>query len=58
METLEFEIVALNGLFLAVQKLSALSTTLAQVVSSTEDEEAELDKFPVEEVKKHSSHND
>uniref|UniRef100_G3P3W7 Pescadillo homolog n=1 Tax=Gasterosteus aculeatus aculeatus TaxID=481459 RepID=G3P3W7_GASAC len=43
------KIVALNGLFLAVQKLSALSTTLAQVVSSTEDEEAELDKFPVEE---------
>nr|XP_040050674.1 pescadillo [Gasterosteus aculeatus aculeatus] len=32
-----------------LEKLSALSTTLAQVVSSTEDEEAELDKFPVEE---------
>ncbi|KAL6114250.1 pes1 [Pungitius sinensis] len=32
-----------------LEKLSSLSTTLAQVVSSTEEEEAELDKFPVEE---------
>ncbi|KAM8886822.1 pescadillo [Spinachia spinachia] len=32
-----------------LEKLSSLSTSLAQVVSSTEEEEAELDKFPVEE---------
>lgn len=31
-----------------VEKLSALSASLARVVSSTEEEEAELDQFPVE----------
>uniref|UniRef100_A0A673CQB2 Pescadillo homolog n=1 Tax=Sphaeramia orbicularis TaxID=375764 RepID=A0A673CQB2_9TELE len=31
-----------------VQKLSALSTSLARVFSSVEDEEAQLDQFPVE----------
>jgi len=35
-----------------VQKLSALSTSLARVVSTAEEEEAEIDKFPVEEVRK------
>lgn len=34
-----------------VQKLSALSASLARVVSSAEDEEAELDQFPVEGVR-------
>lgn len=32
-----------------LEKLSALSTSLARVVSTAEEEEAELDKFPVEE---------
>ncbi|XP_034398290.1 pescadillo [Cyclopterus lumpus] len=32
-----------------LEKLSALSTSLARVVSTAEDEEAQLDKFPVEE---------
>lgn len=34
-----------------VQKLSALSASLARVVSSAEEEEAELDQFPVEGVR-------
>uniref|UniRef100_A0A4W6G9J8 Pescadillo homolog n=1 Tax=Lates calcarifer TaxID=8187 RepID=A0A4W6G9J8_LATCA len=34
--------------FWAVQKLSALSASLARVVSTAEEEEAELDQFPVE----------
>ena len=38
--------------FLAVQKLSALSASLARVVSSAEEEEAELDQFPAEGVRK------
>lgn len=37
---------------LALQKLSALSASLARVVSSTEEEEAEPDSFPVEGVRK------
>ncbi|KAK9522724.1 hypothetical protein VZT92_019170 [Zoarces viviparus] len=32
-----------------LEKLSSLSTSLARVVSTAEEEEAELDKFPVEE---------
>ncbi|XP_056275814.1 pescadillo [Pseudoliparis swirei] len=32
-----------------LEKLSALSTSLARVVSTAEEEEAEIDKFPVEE---------
>lgn len=35
---------------LVVQKLSALSSSLARVVSSVEEEEAQLDQFPVEGV--------
>lgn len=38
--------------FFAVQKLSALSASLARVVSSAEEEEAELDQFPTEGVRK------
>lgn len=38
--------------FLALQKLSALSTSLARVVSTAEEEEAEPDQFPVEGVRK------
>lgn len=38
--------------FMAVQKLSALSASLARVVSTAEEEEAELDQFPVEGVRK------
>lgn len=37
--------------FVVLQKLSALSASLARVVS-TEDEEAEVDQFPVEGVRK------
>lgn len=37
---------------MAVQKLSALSASLARVVSTAEEEEAELDQFPVEGVRK------
>lgn len=37
--------------FMDVQKLSALSASLARVVSSAEEEEAELDQFPVEGVR-------
>lgn len=37
--------------FVILQKLSALSASLARVVSA-EDEEAEVDQFPVEEVRK------
>lgn len=33
-----------------MQKLSALSSSLARVVSSVEEEEAQLDQFPVEGV--------
>lgn len=36
--------------FLVLQKLSALSSSLARVVSSVEEEEAQLDQFPVEGV--------
>lgn len=39
-----------------MQKLSALSASLARVVSTAEEEEAELDQFPVEEVRK-PAHN-
>ncbi len=39
-------------LIFAVQKLSALSASLARVVSTTEEEEAEPDNFPVEGVRK------
>lgn len=35
-----------------VQKLSALSSSLARVVSSIEEDEAQLDQFPVEGVRK------
>lgn len=35
----------------AVQKLSALSASLARMVSSAEEEEAQLDQFPVEGVR-------
>lgn len=35
-----------------MQKLSALSASLARVVSSAEEEEAELDQFPTEGVRK------
>lgn len=38
--------------FLVVQKLSALSASLARVVSTAEEEEAQLDQFPVEGVRK------
>lgn len=41
---------------LVVQKLSAMSASLARVVSSAEDEEAELDQFPDEGVRKPSLH--
>lgn len=37
--------------FVILQKLSALSASLARVVSA-EDEEAEVDQFPVEGVRK------
>lgn len=37
--------------FLILQKLSALSASLARVVSA-EDEEAEVDQFPIEGVRK------
>lgn len=39
-------------LFLSMQKLSALSASLARVVSTAEEEEAQLDQFPVEGVRK------
>lgn len=39
-------------LFLILQKLSALSASLARVVSSAEEEEAQLDQFPSEGVRK------
>lgn len=37
--------------FVILQKLSALSASLARVVSA-EDEEAEVDQFAIEEVRK------
>lgn len=39
-------------LFLAVQKLSALSASLARVVSAADEEAAELDQFPIDGVRK------
>lgn len=38
-----------------VQKLSALSASLARVVSTVEEEEAEMDHFPAEGVRDDSS---
>lgn len=37
---------------LFMQKLSALSSSLARVVSTDEEEEAKLDQFPTEGVRK------
>lgn len=43
----------LISLFLAVlQKLSALSASLARAISSAEEEEAQVDQFPTDEVSK------
>lgn len=42
---------------MVVQKLSALSSSLARVVSSIEEEEAQLDQFPVEGVGKPEKFN-
>ena len=39
-------------LFFPMQKLSALSASLARVVSAAEEEEAQLDQFPAEGVRK------
>lgn len=38
--------------FMFIQKLSALSSSLARVVSTDEEEEAKLDQFPTEGVRK------
>lgn len=36
---------------LSVQKLAALSASLARVVSTAEEEDAQLDAFPTEEAR-------
>ena len=43
--------VYMNNLTCALQKLSALSSSLARVVSSVEEDEAQMDHFPVEGVR-------
>ena len=52
MQIINGRILSLTVLFLPVKKLSALSASLTRVVSTAEEDEAELDQFPIEGVRK------